>query len=83
LGLWTELSLKTDESSYSVEVWESKLGGLMGWSIGNKKVFFDTNIGIGWGYAWASLQNPYNTDSTNDHSIILMYKLSLKLGIKL
>ena len=83
LGPWAELSLKSHKENFSFDIWESKFGGLLGWRMGNKKVFFDTNIGIGWGTAWGKIKYPYRDEPYYLRSRLLCYKLSVKLGIKL
>lgn len=101
-GGWFEISQKSgSEPNYnyyyyypsSYKIWEFKIGGLVGWSLGSEKsnMLYDINLGVAAGIASGKIfydttsVPPGSTiiESEKVSSFILLYKISFQIGFKL
>ncbi len=98
-GSWFEISQKSGSqgqpyfySPSSYNIWEFKLGGLLGWSIDsrNSNMLYDINLGVAAGMASGTIfydqtNVPPGTILPDEKvsSFILLYKISFQIGFKL
>lgn len=102
-GSWFEISQKSGaEPNYnyfyyyfptSYNIWEFKIGGLVGWSIDSRKsnMIYDINLGVAAGMASGTIfydqtnLPPGSTFIVSEKvsSFIVLYKISFQIGFKL
>ena len=86
-GMWAEFAYKSGKSNLidfeTYKQWDFKIGGLLNWQKEYKHFFYNTTLGIGVGKAMARLDDPSRKLELQVDNFLFVFKLGVKLGLKL